>query len=239
MGVDNSWLTTNIMSPNFKLYSNIKKYFTNMAENKAKNHEINFESYKNNLGLDARIDKAKKFISDNNDILNNIESKNGIDLNLIVAIIGLETNFGEEGQKGKFFIFNALLSQYIFMEERKNYALIELFNLYKFSKKIEKPTDYFVGSFAGACGLSQFIPSSLVNYFIDSYGNDKNIDIYAIDDSLFSIENYLNNNGLSGALMNNREALYKAIYSYNRSDVYTQAILYIYDSLKETQILNK
>jgi membrane-bound lytic murein transglycosylase B len=232
-GITDSWFLDNVKNSTFKLYPQMEKYFNNMAESKVERKEVDFEWYKNHFGLDEKITNGKIFINNNLELLQKIENRNGIDKNLIVSIIGLETNYAEKTQLGNFYVFNSLISQYIFNKNRKKFAVNQLFYLYKFSTKINKKVDYFIGSFAGACGWAQFIPFSLSYFFIDTNGIDKDTDIYAVDDCLTSIENYLFLNGLNKENINDEKELYKAIYSYNHSDPYVKAILYVYYGLKE------
>lgn len=75
------------------------------------------------------------------------------------------------------------------------------------------------GSYAGAFGISQFIPASYVEWAIDG-NDDSRIDLYTLDDAVFSAANYLKLHGWS----NNPKAQYKAIWGYNHSDAYVKAI---------------
>jgi hypothetical protein len=233
MGIPGDWLSKNIESPDFKIYGNIGTYFSNMAEYKARDKKLDYDTYKKNLGIEFKINRGEKFIGLYPELLAQAQLKNGIDLELLCAIIGIETDYANARQKGYFNVFNTLVSQYLLMNERKKFALNELYYLYKFSQKSGKPMNYFVGSFAGASGWGQFIPSSLYYYYVDSNGIDGDIDIYSIEDTIFSIENYLNKSGLNHDTMLSRDKLYFAVYTYNRSDFYVRAVLYIYDKLKE------
>lgn len=76
------------------------------------------------------------------------------------------------------------------------------------------------GSWAGAFGLPQFLPSSYLRCAVDG-NNDNIIDLYNIDDAIFSVANYLKMAGWS----NNPEDKSKAIHSYNSSNDYVNAVL--------------
>ena len=207
-----------------------------MAENRVSRKERDFEWYKMYMGLDIKIKNARPFIEKYIEILEQTEKKHGIHYELITAILGIETSYATNNKNlGNFYIFSTLISQYIFMPKRKKWAIRELISLYEFSKKINKSVFYFVGSFAGACGWAQFIPTSHLKYFVDTQNIDKNIDIYTVDDNIMSIENFLYNQGLTGENINLLKSRYYAIYRYNPSDVYVQAVLYIYDALRKNQ----
>jgi hypothetical protein len=71
-----------------------------------------------------------------------------------------------------------------------------------------------------------------MSFYLDSNDNFSDIDIYSLEDNIVSIENYLYKNGLSAKNINNYESRYKAVYSYNHSDSYVKAVLYMYDKLR-------
>ena len=207
-----------------------------MAENRVSRKEKDFEWYKIHMGLDIKIKNADVFIEKHMDILNLAEKKHGIHYELIIAILGIETSYATSNKNlGDFSIFSTLISQYIFMPKRREWAARELASLYKFSKKINKPVSYFIGSFAGASGWAQFIPTSHLKYFIDTYNNDYDINIYAVDDNIISIENFLYNHGLSNENINQLKSRYYAVYRYNPSDAYVKAVLYIYNALRKNR----
>jgi Membrane-bound lytic murein transglycosylase B len=124
------------------------------------------------------------------------------------------------------------VSQYIFAN-RKKFAVREITALYKFSLMTEHPPQYFTSSYAGAIGWGQFIPSSLLAFFIDSNGLDDDIDPFDIEDTIFSVENYLYKNKLTGENIGDYDSKYKAVFAYNHSDAYVKAVLYIYDGLRK------
>ncbi len=231
-GVDKEWLEAGFSLDQFKIYPEIATLFGRMAENRVKNKEKDFEWYKNHFGLDLKSRLGKGFLEKHKEALDAAEVRNGIHRELVAAIIGMETNYGDKLYIGRFGVFNALASQYVLMEKRQKFALNELIALYRFSRQINRPIEYFKGSFAGASGLGQFIPSSLVSFFIDLNGNPYDTDIYSMDDTISSVENYLFRHRLNGTTINDTETLYKAVFAYNRSDAYVRAVIYIYEKLR-------
>jgi membrane-bound lytic murein transglycosylase B len=226
------WFSDALNDPKFKIYEKMPDYFKNMAENKVDNNEKDFEWYKTQFGLDGKIKKGLDFIESNKEMLKKIESINGIHYELIVSILAIETNFANIKFRGNFYVFNALVSQYILMPKREAFALRELKALYEFCSKTGKDAYFFIGSFAGACGWGQFLPSSLMKFFKDANGNDDDIDIFALDDNLYSIENYLYIHNLSGRNIDDKEALYNAVFEYNPSDAYVKGIMYLYENMR-------
>jgi len=82
------------------------------------------------------------------------------------------------------------------------------------------------GSWAGAFGLTQFLPSSYLRCAVDG-NNDNIIDLYNVDDAICSVANYLKMAGWS----NSPEDKRKAIHSYNNSNDYVNAVLTLTDKL--------
>jgi membrane-bound lytic murein transglycosylase B len=232
-GVPGEWFDQQINSETFQLHPGIGQYFHKSAE-KQTDHDKkrNAAWYFARIGVDAKIKKGKPFIEDHIDIFKRAEAKHGIHKELIAAIIGIETNFADRQQRGKFYAFNSLVSQYIFTNRTK-FAVREITALYKFSRMTEHQPQYFTSSYAGAIGWGQFIPSSLLNFFIDSNGLNDDIDPFDIEDTIFSVENYLHKNNLSEENIGNYNSKYRAVFAYNHSDVYVKAVLYIYNGLRD------
>lgn len=231
-GVPGEWFDEQIHNKTFRIHSNINQYFQKSAEKQTdhdKKHDITW--YFARVGVDAKIEKGKPFIEKHIEMFNRAEARHGIHKELIAAIIGIETNFADQQQRGKFYAFNSLVSQYIFTNRMK-FAVREITALYKFSWMTGHPPQYFTSSYAGAIGWGQFIPSSLLAFFIDANGIDDDIDPFSIEDTIFSVENYLYKNNLTGENIGNYDSKYKAVFAYNHSDVYVKAVLFIYDHLR-------
>ena len=229
-GVPGPWFDDQTDSFSFHLHSNMNQYFQKSAEKQTDSAQKDLSWYFALVGVDAKIRKGKSFIDDYEDVLNRAESKHGIHKELITAIIGIETNYADSRYRGKFYVFNSLVSQYIFTG-RKDFAVRELTSLYRFSKKTDQ-SPWFKGSYAGAAGWGQFIPSALLSYYVDEHGKNDDIDPFSVEDTIFSIENYLHKNGLSKGTIGNPGSRYSAVHAYNPSDAYVKAVLYIYKGLK-------
>lgn len=229
--IPEQWIMKNIHNKNFVIYENITRFFTNMAEHRVKRNEKDVDWYMNHFGVRQKVISGKNFMRKYERTLNKAEEKYGIPKELVTAILAIESNFGDSIFKGTFYTFPALVSQYLLLENRRNFAVNQIEALYQFEKKTGHDTYYFIGSFAGASGWGQFIPSSLLIFFTTENENFSMIDIYDLENNIFSIANYINKNGLSNYNRENTEDLYKAIYNYNRSDAYVRAVLYIYNGL--------
>ncbi len=135
-----------------------------------------------------KVITAKKIIKDNIDILNKIEKKFKVPKEYIVALWGVETVFGVH--KGKVDIISALATL-SFDKRRSEYFRNELLVLLKLIDKKVVKLENLKGSWAGAHGNFQFMPTSIMNYAID-YNKDGKIDLYySLEDSFASAANYL------------------------------------------------
>ena len=148
---------------------------------------------KTNVYIGKRVNKqkviyAKKLIRNNNNLLNKVEKKFSVPKNYLVALWGIETVFGKH--KGKVDIISALATL-SFDKRRSAYFSRELITLLKLIDKEVVSLDDLKGSWAGAHGNFQFMPSSIKNYAID-YNKDGKIDLYeSLEDSFASAANYL------------------------------------------------
>ena len=168
---------------NTKLLKRIIKYDRNQPE----------FIEKTNVYIGKRVNKqkviyAKKLIRNNNNLLNKVEKKFSVPKNYLVALWGIETVFGKH--KGKVDIISALATL-SFDKRRSAYFSKELITLLKLIDKEIVSLDDLKGSWAGAHGNFQFMPSSIKNYAID-YNKDGKIDLYdSLEDSFASAANYL------------------------------------------------
>ncbi len=124
-------------------------------------------------------------------IINIIESKFLVEKELLLALMGIETNYGK--YLGKMDIISSL-STLSFDKRRSEFFTNELLILLRLidNKIINKNILY--GSWAGAFGNFQFMPSTIKNYAID-YNNNKNIELKDIEDSFASAANYISKIG--------------------------------------------
>ena len=138
-----------------------------------------------------KINRGKKIYNKNKNFIEKISKEYSVDRNLLLALMGIETNFGT--YLGKMDIVSSLATL-SFDKRRSDFFTSELIILLKLiEKKIIDPSILF-GSWAGAFGNFQFMPSTISNYAID-YNDDSKIDLKNINDSFASAANYLNNLG--------------------------------------------
>ena len=138
-----------------------------------------------------KVNKGITFYKENLDLINNVEKNFNIEKELLLSLMGIETNYGT--YVGKMDILSSL-STLSYDKRRSQFFTNELLILLKLidSKKIDYQTLY--GSWAGAFGFFQFMPSTIKNHAID-FNRDDYIDLKNPQDAYASAGNYLNNMG--------------------------------------------
>ena len=140
---------------------------------------------------EKKVQKGINFYNQNNKLINEVQKKFDIEKELLISLMGIETNYGT--YVGKMDILSSL-STLSFDKRRSDFFTNELLILLKLIDK--KIIDYktLYGSWAGAFGYFQFMPSTIKNYAID-YNKDNYIDLKNPNDSYASAGNYLNKMG--------------------------------------------
>tara|TARA_B100000902_G_scaffold399502_1_gene470654 strand:- start:626 stop:1627 length:1002 start_codon:yes stop_codon:yes gene_type:complete len=192
---------------NFKILAlkndiSIKTFETVMSEVKFLPKVIEYDRYQPEFYEDTKtyiskrtsIKKIKKglnFYKKNKILINEVESKYNIEKELLLSLMGIETNYGT--YVGKMDILSSL-STLSFDQRRSKFFTNELLILLKLIDigQIDYKTLY--GSWAGAFGFFQFMPSTIKNHAID-YNNDDYIDLKNPNDAYASAANYLSNMG--------------------------------------------
>ena len=154
--------------------------------------KISFKKYIDRNITSKRIEKGKLLLQKHKNLLEEIYNNYGVSPKIIVSIWALESNFGYF--TGSFDIIDSLTTL-AYQSRRKAYFKKELFNALKILDKQLITKDSLKGSWAGAMGQSQFMPSSYLSYAVD-YNKDNMIDIWHNEADVFaSIANYLHMHG--------------------------------------------
>ncbi len=139
-----------------------------------------------------KIDRARKLYKENQDVLEKVAKEYGVQARFIVALWGLESNFGKI-QGGHSVI--ASLVTLAFDGRRETMYKNQLWAALDILKEGHITLDKFKGSWAGAMGQTQFMPTSFNAYAVD-YNGDGRKDIWTTEeDSFASIANYLKQAG--------------------------------------------
>jgi len=138
-----------------------------------------------------KVKKGLILYSKEKKLINQIENKFLVEKELLLALMGIETNFGK--YLGKMDIISSLATL-SYDQRRSAFFTGELLTLLKLIDKKIIDKDILFGSWAGAFGNFQFMPSTIKNYAID-YNNNSNIELKKIEDSFASAANYINKIG--------------------------------------------
>ena len=134
-----------------------------------------------------KLEKGKKLYELNKKLILEIDNKFDVEKELLIALMGIETNYGT--YLGKMDIISSLATL-SFDERRSEFFTNELITILKLIDKKTIDHKILYGSWAGAFGNFQFMPSTIKNYAID-YDNNKKIELKFLDDSFASAANYL------------------------------------------------
>ncbi len=152
-----------------------------------------WESYRKIFVTDSRIEKGVEFWENNLATLEKAQEEFGVPAQVIVAIIGVETRYGTN--KGSFRVIDALSTLGFDYPPRAKFFRKELKQFFLLAREQKQNPLDLIGSYAGAMGYGQFIPSSYRAYAID-YTNDGFADIWNNPtDAIGSVANYFKRHG--------------------------------------------
>ncbi|ALS35170.1 membrane-bound lytic murein transglycosylase B [Pseudoalteromonas translucida KMM 520] len=144
-----------------------------------------------------KIDRARKLYAENQEVLEKVAKDFGVQARFIVAIWGLESNFG--AIQGGHNVISSLVTL-AFDGRRETMYKKQLWAALDILKSGHITLDKFKGSWAGAMGQTQFMPTSFNAYAVD-YNNDGRKDIWTTkEDAFASIANYLKQEGWNDSL---------------------------------------
>ena len=154
------------------------------------------KTYISKRASSKKVSKGISFYKENSKLINTIETQYNIEKELLLALMGIETNFGT--YVGKMDILSSLATL-SFDKRRSEFFSNELLTLLRLieTNQIDYKTLY--GSWAGAFGYFQFMPSTMKNYAID-YDKNSYIDLKNNDDAYASAANYLSQIGWNDKL---------------------------------------
>ncbi len=212
-----------------KFINQVSKHFIPLHIVLRKNfyHKESAAQYKHYFSAGS-IKRITSFYKIHKNIFTNF-GKRGVDGTIIASILFIETNFGK--QIGGYNVSNVYANIIAFgnknkAEKRKtNWAIKQMRALQTMWKKGKINVFSLTGSWAGAFGISQFIPSSYIAYAVDGNGDGK-IDLYNLNDAVASVSNFLIREGWNGK---NR---LKTILHYNKSIYYGQTVIKLSNILK-------
>src|ERR1700736_697296 len=152
-----------------------------------------FEQYVSTRVGAGRINGGRAAMQRHAALLSSIEAKYGVPRQILVAIWGLETDFGR-GAMGRLPVFRVLATM---AHDCRRTELFqgELLAALKIVQRGDLPLRDMIGAYAGEIGQTQFLPSSYVKYGVD-FDGDGRVDLrHSVADVLASTANLLHTNG--------------------------------------------
>ena len=202
-----SLITLNELIDNSKFLPNVIKYDRYQPE-----FYEDTKTYISKRSSNKKLKIGNKIYNDNVDKINLISKNYNVDKNLLLSLMGIETNFGN--YLGKMDIISSLATL-SFDRRRSDFFTSELITLLKLIDADVVNSNTLYGSWAGAFGNFQFMPSTINNYAVD-FDNDGKISLKQTDDSFASAANYLNKLGW----INSNPCFYKVTLKINIPDEY-------------------
>ena len=135
-----------------------------------------------------RVKKGKKLYKNNRKLINYVDQEFNIEKELLLALMGIETNYGT--YLGKMDIISSLATL-SYDKRRSEFFSNELITILKLIDENKISKDILFGSWAGAFGNFQFMPSTISKYAID-FNKNSVIELKEPEDSFASAANYLN-----------------------------------------------
>ena len=189
-----------------------------------------FEQYVSTRVGPGRINIGRQMLQRHGSLLARIEKQFGVPPEIVVAIWGLESDFGK-GDIGKMPVIRTLATM---AHDCRRTELFqgELLAALKIVQRGDLPLRDLIGAFAGEIGQTQFLPSSYIKYGVDFDGNG-HVDLrHSVPDVLASTANLLHVSGFKGgAPYDEGSANFEAMREWNRATIYRKTIGYFADRL--------
>ena len=156
--------------------------------------DLSWARYKKLLVSERRINGGKQFVQDNKAVLRHAEETYGVPSSIITSIIGIESNYGKVQMP--FSVLDSLSTLSFNYPPRSKFFQSELAAFIEMVLKYNLNPTAIKGSYAGAIGIPQFMPSNYLTYAVrykqDSLAPDL---ISSREDSIMSVANYLKRKG--------------------------------------------
>ncbi len=181
-----------------------------------------------------KINMGRRLYKENRSLLEDVAAKYDVQPKYIVALWGIESNFGNN--TGGFDIIPALATL-AYDGRRSSYFRAELLNALRIAQTENINPAEMTGSWAGAMGQCQFMPTSFLRYAVD-YSGDGKRDIWTNRADVFaSIANYLHTEGWNGTeglgSPDEKHSNFNVILKWNRSRYFATAVGKLADAVQE------
>src|SRR3954452_20733481 len=189
-----------------------------------------FEQYVSTRVGPGRINGGRAMLQRHAALLSRIEQRFGVPPQILVAIWGLETDFGK-GDMGKLPVFRVLATMAHDCRRTELFQR-ELLAALQIVQRGDLRLNDMIGAYAGELGQTQFLPSSYIKYGVD-YDSNGHVDLrHSVPDVLASTANLLKTSGWqAGAGYGPGTVNFEAMREWNRAEVYRKTIGYFADRL--------
>jgi lytic murein transglycosylase len=186
-----------------------------------------FEQFSGRMVSKYRVSRGVSLLHQYAGLFNRIENQFGVPGPVLVAIWGLETDFG--AGNGNFPTIRSLVTL-AYDCRRSAMFRSELIDALKLVDRGDLSPGEMQGAWAGELGQTQFMPSAYIKFAVD-YGGGRNL-IHSVPDALASTANFLKNYGWQrGQPWGPGTGNFSVIQQWNKSDVYSRTIAYFADRL--------
>jgi membrane-bound lytic murein transglycosylase B len=224
-GVSGAWVDAVFADPRASIVPGVAERFSSTAPAES----LPYDRYRAIFLTPQRIAAGADFITARRALLDGVQAGRGVDEHLLAALVGVETYFGRNA--GSIPTFGALYTISLRVPRRSDWAARELAELLRLCAAQGDDPHSVRGSYAGAFGLAQFMPSSFVSYAVDQDGDGRRRwDEWP--DMLGSAANYLSIHGYAGSTFTPSSPIGRSIFAYNHSDNYVRAVLELREALK-------
>lgn len=188
-----------------------------------KSFKLSFEEfYARRVGT-ALINRGRRLMETHRATLTRVEQQYGVPGAVLVAIWGLETNYGSDGG-GKYSIVRSIATL-AYDCRRSDFFKNELTSALKIIDRGDMSASQLVGGWAGEIGQVQFLPSSYYKYAVDFDGDGRRDLVRSVPDMLASTANFLKSYGWrAGQSWEPGTPNYAVIKDWNRAEVYQRTI---------------
>lgn len=179
---------------------------------------LSFWRYLGNAVTEERVELGRAFLAAHRDLLQRIEAQYGVQPRFLVAFWGLETNYG--GNFGDYPVIHALATL-AYDPRRGDFFRSELFHALKIVDAGHIPAARMEGSWAGAMGHLQFMPSTFSAYAVDGDGDGRRNIWNSLPDVFASAANFLSSLGWNGNETWGREVQLPGGFDYSLVSIQT------------------
>jgi len=152
-----------------------------------------YHEYRKQFLTDTHVQRGTKFWAEHAGTLRRVAREYGVAPEIIVAILGVETQYGRN--KGQYPVVDALATLWLHHPPRADFFRRELEEFLLLTQELRADPATIKGSYAGALGMAQFISSSYRRYAADGDGDGRRDLFKNPDDAIASVANFLKLHG--------------------------------------------